>query len=123
MIKFKLIEDWHVDDFFEKVKIYESGHVFSPSVDGEFKGKYIIENPINKGQMVMDFDQMLNAKSGDEKMFEPIDEQDIQLVVEEVTEEKDLEIKSWRIQLDVKTSKRNLKKIESFIRENIGDLL
>lgn len=123
MIKFKLIEDWHIDDFFEKVKIYESGHVFSPSVDGEFKGKYIIENPINKGQMVMDFDQMLNAKSGDEKMFEPIDEQDIQLVVEEVTEEKDLEIKSWRIQLDVKTSKRNLKKIESFIRENIGDLL
>lgn len=123
MIKFKLIEDWHVDDFFEKVKIYESGHVFSPSVDGEFKGKYIIENPINKGQMVMDFDQMLNAKSGDEKMFEPIDEQDIQLVVEEVTEDKDLEIKSWRIQLDVKTSKRNLKKIESFIRENIGDLL
>ena len=120
MIKFKLIEDWYIDDFFEKVKIYESGHVFSPSVDGEFKGKYIIENPINKGRMVMDFDQMLNAKSGDKNLFEPIDEQEIKLVVEEVPEDKDLEIKSWRIQLDVKTSLRNLKKIEAFIKENIN---
>lgn len=123
MIKFKLIEDWHIDDFFEKVKIYEAGHVFSPSVDGEFKGKYIIENPINKGRMVMDFDQMLNAKSGDKNLFEPIDEQEIKLVVEEVPEDKDLEIKSWRIQLDVKTSLRNLKKIEAFIKENINQYL
>jgi len=123
MIKFKLIEDWYIDDFFEKVKIYESGHVFSPSVDGEFKGKYIIENPINKGRMVMDFDQMLNAKNGEKNLFEPIDEQEIKLVVEEVPEEKDLEIKSWRIQLDVKTSLRNLKKIEAFIKENINQYL
>lgn len=123
MIKFKLIEDWYIDDFFEKVKIYESGHVFSPSVDGEFKGKYIIENPINKGRMVMDFDQMLNAKSGEKSLFEPIDEQEIKLVVEEVPEDKDLEIKSWRIQLDVKTSLRNLKKIEAFIKENINQYL
>jgi hypothetical protein len=123
MIKFKLIEDWHVDDFFEKVKIYEAGHVFSPSVDGEFEGKYIIENPISKGRMVMCFDQMLNAKSGDKNLFEPIDEQDIELVVEEVPEDKDLEIKSWRIQLDVKTSLRNLKKIEAFIKENIKQYL
>lgn len=123
MIKFKLIEDWHIDDFFEKVKIYDAGHIFSPSTDGEFKGKYIIENPINKGRMVMDFDQMLNAKSGENKLFEPIDEQEIQLVVEEVPEDKDLEIKSWRIQLDVKTSLRNLKKIEAFIKENINQYL
>ena len=123
MIKFKLIEDWYIDDFFEKVKIYESGHVFSPSVDGEFKGKYIIENPINKGRMVMDFDQMLKAKNGEKNLFEPIDEQEIKLVVEEVPEEKDLEIKSWRIQLDVKTSLRNLKKIEAFIKENINQYL
>jgi hypothetical protein len=123
MIKFKLIEDWHIDDFFEKVKIYDAGHVFSPCEDGDLKGKYIIENPINKGRMVMDFDQMLNAKSGDKNLFEPIDEQEIKLVVEEVPEDKDLEIKSWRIQLDVKTSLRNLKKIEAFIKENINQYL
>ena len=123
MIKFKLIDDWHVDDFFEKVKIYDAGHIFSPCKEADMEGKYIIENPINKGRMVMDFEQMLNAKSGDKKMFEPIDDQEIELVVEEVPEDKDLEVKKWRIQLDVSTSLRNLKKIEAFIKENISQYL
>jgi hypothetical protein len=123
MIKFKLIEDWYIEDFFEKVKIYDAGHVFSPSEDGDIKGKYVIENPINGGRMVMTFDQMLNANNGDKALFETIDEQEIRLVVEEVPEEKDLEIKNWRIQLDVKTSLRNLKKIEAFIKENINQYL
>lgn len=123
MIKFKLIEDWYIDDFFEKVKIYEAGHIFSPSREGNMEGKYIIENPLNNGRMVMDFDQMLNAKSGDSKMFEAIDENEIELVVEEIPEEKDLEVKKWRIQLDVTTSLRNLKKIEAFIKENISQYI
>ena len=119
MTKFRLIFDWHVDDFFEKVKIYDAGHIFSPSDDG----KYIIENPINQGRMVMDVDQMRNAKNGSVFMFEEVQEQDINLSIEEVPEDKDLEVKSWRIQLDVKTSLRNLKKIEAFIKENIQELL
>ncbi len=123
MTKFRLIFDWHVDDFFEKVKIYEAGHVFSPCEDGDLKGKYIIENPINQGRMVMDVDQMRNAKNGSVFMFEEVQEQDINLSIEEVHEDKDLEVKSWRIQLDVKTSLRNLKKIEAFIKENIQELL
>ena len=123
MTKFRLIFDWHLDDFFEKVKIYDAGHVFSPCEEGDLKGKYIIENPINQGRTVMDIDQMRNARSGSVLMFEEVEEQDINLVVEEVPEEKDLEIKSWRIQLDMKTSLRNLKKIEAFIKENIQELL
>jgi hypothetical protein len=123
MTKFRLIFDWHVDDFFDKVKIYEAGHVFSPCEDGDLKGKYIIENPINQGRMVMDVDQMRNAKNGSVFMFEEVQEQDINLSIEEVHEDKDLEVKSWRIQLDVKTSLRNLKKIEAFIKENIQELL
>jgi hypothetical protein len=123
MTKFRLIFDWHVDDFFEKVKIYEAGHVFSPCEDGDLKGKYIIENPINQGRMIMNIDQMRNAKNGSVFMFEEVQEQDINLSIEEVHEDKDLEVKSWRIQLDVKTSLRNLKKIEAFIKENIQELL
>ncbi len=119
MIKFRLIFDWYVNDFFDKVKIYEAGHIFKPSEDGN----YIIENPINKGRMVMDIDQMRNAKDGSVFMFEEIEEQKINLIIDEVPEEKDLEIKNWRIQLDVKTSLRNLKKIEVFIKENIQELL
>jgi hypothetical protein len=123
MIKFKLKEDWYIEDFFEKVKIYDAGHVFSPSEDGDIKGKYVIENQINGGRMVMTFDQMLNANNGEKALFEAIDEQEIKLVVEEVPEDKDNEIKNWRIQLDVKTSLKNLKKIEVFIKENIQEML
>lgn len=123
MIKFRLIEDWYVDDFFEKVKIYEAGHVFSPSEDGDLKGRYIIENTVNNGRMVMDFDQMLNANSGGKALFESIDENEIELFVEEIAEDKDLEVKKWRIQLDVTTSLRGLKKIEAFIKENIKEML
>lgn len=124
MIKFRLIFDWYVDDFFEKVKIYEAGHVFSPCEDDfELKEKYIIENPINKGRMVMDIDQMRNAKNGSVFMFEEVEEQEINMTIEEVTEDKDNEVRNWRIQLDVKTSLKNLKLIETFIKENIQELL
>ena len=123
MIRFRLKEDWYVEDFFEKVKIYDAGHIFSPSSEGDLEGKYVIENPASGGRMLMTFDQMLNAKSGDKELFETVDEQEIELVVEEVPEDKDTEVKNWRIQLDVKTSLRNLKKIEAFIKENIREML
>ena len=123
MIRFRLKEDWYVEDFFEKVKIYDAGHIFSPSLDVDLEGKYVIENAASGGRMLMTFDQMLNAKSGDKELFETVDEQEIELVVEEVPEDKDAEVKNWRIQLDVKTSLRNLKKIEAFIKENIREML
>lgn len=123
MTKFRLVFDWHVDDFFEKVKIYDAGHVFSPTVGGEFDGKYVIDNPINGGRTAMDIEQMRNARNGSVVMFEEIHDQDVNMTVEEVPEDKDLEVRSWRIQLDVKTSLRNLKKIEAFIKENIQELL
>lgn len=119
MIKFKLIQDWYVDDFFDKVKMYDAGHIFIQTENG----KYIIDNPINGSKITMDTDQMRNAKNGQSLMFEEIHEQEINIKINEVSSEEDLEIKNWRIQLDVKTSLRNLKKIEKFIKENIHELL
>ena len=80
-------------------------------------------------EMFIRFDDMLSVKGiGEdglpgEPIFEVIDEQEIELLVEEVPEDKDNEIKNWRIQLDVKTSLKNLKKIEIFIKENIKEML
>lgn len=113
MIKFRLKEDWYLEDFFDKVKIYDAGHIFAPSEEG----KYVI-NGLNGSKMSMSFDDMLKAG-----VFDTIDEQEIELFVEEVPEDKDNEVKSWRIQLDVKTSMKNLKKIEVFIKENIQGML
>jgi len=117
MIKFRLKEDWYLEDFFDKVKIYDGGHIFSP-----IDGKYII-NGLNDAKMLMSFDDMLKASNGVNLLFEPINEQKVELTIEEVTEDKDNEVKNWRIQLDVKTSLKNLKKIEIFIKENIQEML
>lgn len=119
-MKFRLKKDWYIDDFFDKVKIYNEGHIFTPDEDG----KYVIENPINGGKTVMDFNQMLNAESIEgELLFQPIDEQELNLQVEEMPVDSDDEVKKWRIQLDVNTSLSKLKVIQKFLQENIPDLL
>ena len=116
-MNFRLKKDWYIEDFFDKTKIYEAGHIFYPDDDG----KYTIENPINSGRTRLSFDHMLKSTDGEggEEMFEPVDEKNVDLVIEEIADSEDDEIKSWRIQLDVTTSKKNLKKIEKLIRENI----
>ena len=118
-MKFRLKKDWYIDNFFDKVKIYDEGHIFTPNEEGN----YIIENPINGGKTKMSFDDMLKATDNGEPLFETINEQEIELTLEEVTEDKDNEVKKWRIQLDVNTSLNKLKLIQKFLQENIPDLL
>jgi len=118
-MKFRLKNDWYLEDFFDKVKIYDAGHIFTPNEEGN----YIIENPINGGKTNMSFDDMLKANNGDDLLFEPISEDKLELVVQEIPEDKDNEIKKWRIQLDVNTSLNKLKTIQKFLQENIPDLL
>ena len=71
----------------------------------------------------MKFDDMLNAKSGDELLFQPLNEEELNLIVEEIPVNGDDEVKKWRIQLDVNTSLNKLKLIQKFLQENIPDLL
>ena len=118
-MKFRLKKDWYIDNFFDKVKIYDEGQIFTPNEEGN----YIIENPINGGKTKMSFDDMLKATDNGEPLFETINEQEIELAIEEVTEDKDNEVKKWRIQLDVNTSLNKLKLIQKFLQENIPDLL
>ena len=118
-MKFRLKKDWYIDNFFDKVKIYDEDQIFTPNEEGN----YIIENPINGGKTKMSFDDMLKATDNGEPLFETINEQEIELTLEEVTEDKDNEVKKWRIQLDVNTSLNKLKQIQKFLQENIPDLL
>lgn len=117
-MKFRLKNDWYIDNFFDKVKIYDEGQIFTPNEDGNYT---IIG--VDKVSHFMKFDDMLNAKSGDELLFEPINEEELDLVIEEISKDVDDEIKKWRIQLDVNTSLNKLKEIQKFLQENIPDLL
>lgn len=115
-MKFRLKEDWYIDDFFDKVKIYNEGEVFTPNENG----KYIIHG-LNDTKMLLSYDEMLKSNNGNELLFELIEE--LELIVEEVKEDEVEEVKKWRIQLDVNTTQSKLKEIQKFIQENISDML
>ena len=118
-MRFRLKEDWYIDDFFDKVKIYDSGHIFSPTEDGRYMMKGIKDT-----EMYLKFDDMLNSKLPEgELRFETINEQEIELIVEEIKDDGVEEVKKWRIQLDVNTTQSKLKEIQKFIQENISDML
>ena len=114
-VKFKLKEDWTYEvDFMgikEKQILFAKGHIFEPNESG----LYIIKlmNDIVKE---WDLNDMRNNVKEMDYLLEEIE--DLTLNISEIQNEDD-EVKSWRIQLDIKTSFKNLKKIENFLRENI----
>jgi hypothetical protein len=118
-MKFRLKKDWYIDNFFDKVKIYDEGQIFTPNEDGNYSVM-----GIDKVSHSMKFDSMLNAKSPEgELLFDVINEEELDLVIEEIQKDVDDEVKKWRIQLDVNTSLNKLKEIQKFLQENIPDLL
>jgi hypothetical protein len=118
-MKFRLKKDWYIDNFFDKVKIYDEGQIFTPNEDGDYSVM-----GIDKVSHFMKFDSMLNAKSPEgELLFDVINEEELDLVIEEIQKDVDDEVKKWRIQLDVNTSLNKLKQIQKFLQENIPDLL
>jgi indole-3-glycerol phosphate synthase len=60
-----------------------------------------------------------------DKRFEEIIEnkQELNFDVQEVTEDEELEIKKFRIQLDVTTNRRKLREIENFMRKTLENML
>ncbi len=51
------------------------------------------------------------------------EKKDIEIKVEEVSDNDEEIIKNWRIQLDVKTSRKKLKEIEKIINEKVKEIL
>ena len=48
---------------------------------------------------------------------------DLNFIVEEVPDEEDLEVKRFRIQLDVTTNRKKLQEIENFMRKTLEEML
>lgn len=111
---FKLNFDWYLEDFFDKIKIYDAGSIFRPNEEGFYHIK-----GLGGREHFMSLKDMKGAKLDGEFLFSEY--QSINIEIGEVSD--DLEIKKWRIQLDVNTSLSNLKKIQRFLEENIPLLL
>lgn len=60
-----------------------------------------------------------------DKRFQEVKEQkqELKFEVQELTEEEDLEVKRFRIQLDVMTNRKKLREIENFMRKTLEEML
>lgn len=108
-MKFKLIKDLISNNGFEDEIILKKDSILEPNEDGE----YFFKNVNRKYTK----EQLLSKPN----TFKPL--LDIDLDVKEINEDEEDKIGNWRIQLDVKTSKRKLKEIEKIVKEIISDLL
>ena len=113
MIKFRLKEDWYVTIPFttETKKIYDKGYVFLPNEDGE----YIIKSGETESYAIIEYMRTL-------KNMKEITETS-KLIIEEVPDDDDNQIKSWRIQLDVQTTRKKLKEIEKILNKELQNYM
>jgi hypothetical protein len=120
--KFILRKDWNIETEFagikNKILIFSKGKVF----ESDDNGDYIIESLY--GRMVSDVEGMKSASDNGDILFDMVEEKkDIEIKVEEISDNDEELIKNWRIQLDVKTSRKKLKEIEKIINEKVKEIL
>jgi hypothetical protein len=48
---------------------------------------------------------------------------DFEIIIEEIPEDDDILVRNWRIQLDVKTTKKKLKEVQRIIEEHVKPIL
>ena len=116
-MKFRLKEDWiHESSFLGKKttkRMYEKDYIFEPE-DGIYK---IVAHT---GEIVeLNEDEMRKF----DILEEVIEDNDLEIIIEEIPEDDDILVRNWRIQLDVKTTRKKLKEIEKAVNEHIKPLL
>ena len=124
--KFISREDWFIETEFlglrKKKTIYKKGHVFEPTNDGN----YIVVDPYGV-EVVIDEKTMREytlSFNDDTPFFEVYEEDNnLELIIEEIPDDDDILVRNWRIQLDVKTTRKKLKEIEKIINDKVKPLL
>jgi hypothetical protein len=63
--------------------------------------------------------------SSDDNHFEILKEEveDFDIIIEEIPDDDDILVRNWRIQLDVKTTRKKLKEVEKIINEHVKPIL
>jgi hypothetical protein len=70
--------------------------------------------------MEVTLEQLINDPRFEEVLEK---KKDLNFIVEEVPDEEDLEVKRFRIQLDVTTNRKKLREIENFMRKTLEEML
>jgi hypothetical protein len=59
----------------------------------------------------------------EDKRFQELKEQNLIFDIQEISDDEDLEVKKYRIQLDVLTNRKKLREIENFMRKTLENML
>ena len=108
-MKFKLIKDLILNTGFEEELILKKDETIEPNE----KGEYFFEK-LNRTYLREDLLSKLD-------IFKPMEE--IDLKIQEIDQNDEDKIGNWRLQLDIKVSRKKLKEIEKFIRESVSEML
>jgi hypothetical protein len=117
-MKFKLKEDWiHESTFLDKKivkKLYDKDHVFEPT-----EGVYEITH--HTGEIFKLNESGMKSFDIFEELKDESD--DFEIIIEEIPEDDDILVRNWRIQLDVKTTRKKLKEVQRIIEEQVKPIL
>ena len=120
--KFILNQDWTYETEFlgsKSIKtLYKKGEIFESNEDG----KYQIIIPTGEITLI-DLEGIRSIKINDNLIFDEESEEEFEIIIEEVLEDDENIFKNWRIQLDVKTTRRKLKEIEKIINKMVKPIL
>lgn len=120
--KFILNQDWTYETEFlgsKSIKtLYKKGDIFESNEDG----KYEIIIPTGEITLI-DLEGIKNIKINDNLIFDEESEEEFEIIIEEVLEDDENIVKNWRIQLDVKTTRKKLKEIEKIINQMVKPIL
>lgn len=115
-MKFKVINKFL--DFLGN-DILKVGDIIEPNENNEYVIDY--NNGDSKQTIQLTIDGIKNAKQDGLNIFKEID--DVEIIIEELPDDDDVLIRNWRIQLDVKTTRKKLKEFEKKFRESIKDII
>ena len=120
--KFILNQDWTYETEFLGSKstktLYKKGEIFESNEDG----KYQIIKPTGEIALI-DLENIKSIKINDNLIFDEEPEEEFEIIIEEVLEDDENIVKNWRIQLDVKTTRKKLKEIEKIINQMVKPIL
>ena len=129
--KFVLKEDWYVESKLlnqvTKELLFKKGHTFETET-GIYEivwGGWTQDNQTG-GKMQLTEKMMRETQDSQKSlMFEEIVEpkQELNFEVQEITDDEELEVKKFRIQLDVTTNRKKLREIENFMRKTLEEML
>lgn len=128
---FKLKQDWYLETDILGIKnktlILPQGQTFDSNEDGTYHimwGGWSENTPNIGGRMILTEEEMKLANDNGNILFEVIEpKKNVEIIIQEIPEDDDILVRNWRIQLDVKTTRKKLKDIEIIIKDKVLPIL